>query len=186
MTANIGWRRVVSLGLLLILVGASNDGLAQTGALDHPPTDIVQRYLTLDYKGVRLDAPGFDTLRPFIDWKEEPAWGHVVVIQSFKMQEDLKQWEIVNKLEVVIPVEFQVIGSVYMETGMFRPEVTIEHVHVRVKAVKNRWRIVEPILPPHVGIKRMINYVRQSTLEETDPGHRAILVSLQEDLRKAK
>jgi hypothetical protein len=186
MTANIGWRSVLSLWLVLILVGASNEGLAQTGALDHSPTEIVKRYLSLDSKGVRLDAAGFETLRPFIDWKEEPAWGRVVVIQSFTIPENLKQWEIISKLEVVIPVEFKVIGSVYMETGIFRPEETTEHVPVRVKAVKNRWRIVEPILPPHVGMKRIVNYVRQSMLEETDPEHRATLASLHDELRKAK
>ncbi len=180
-------RRVVRCLCLALVVFAISDGVsAQTGALDHSPTEIVKRYLSLDAKGVRLDAAGFDTLLPYINWKDEPVWGRVVVIESFTVPEDIKQWEVVNKLEVVIPVEFQVLGSVYLTTGSFRPEPITEQVRVRVKAVKNRWRIVEPVLPPHVGPKRLINYVRHSMLQEADPERRAVLASLQEELRRVK
>ena len=183
-----GERRSIVLILILIfsLLLIPADGPAQTGALDHSPTEVVKRYLSLDAHGARLDATSFDTLLPYINWKEEPVWGRVVVIQSFTVPEDIKQWEVIDKLEVVIPVEFQMLGSVYLSTGSFRSEMTAERVRVRVKAVKNRWRIIEPILPPHVGQKRLINYVRQSILQEADPERRANLASLLDELRKAK
>lgn len=181
-----GERKSIFLILIFSLLLIPADGPAQTGSLDHSPTEIVKRYLSLDAKGVRLDAAGFDTLLPYINWKEEPVWGRVVVIQSFTVPEDIKQWEVIDKLEVVIPVEFQVLGAVYLTTGSFRADATTEQVRVRVKAVKNRWRIVDPILPPHVGPKRLINYARQSMLQETDPERRASLAVLQEELRKAK
>jgi len=89
-------------------------------------------------------------------------------------------------LEVVIPVTFEVIGYVYLETAGFVPESSVEEVRVRVKSVKNRWRIIEPVLPPHVGQKRMINFVREAWVKETEPAKRESLAALQEELRKAK
>jgi hypothetical protein len=89
-------------------------------------------------------------------------------------------------MEVVIPVTFQVIGSVYLETAGFVPEIETEEIRFRVKAVKNRWRIIEPMLPPHVGQKRMMNFVREAWMKETDPVKRDSLGLLQSELRKVK
>ena len=83
-------------------------------------------------------------------------------------------------------VTFQVIGSVYLETAGFFPEASVEEIHVRVKSVKNRWRIIEPVLPPHVGQKRMINFVKEAWVKETEPAKRESLAALQSELRKAK
>jgi hypothetical protein len=41
------------------------------------------------------------------------------------------------------------------------------------------------MLPPHVNQKRLINYVREAALEETDSVRRQILERLADDLRKA-
>jgi len=92
----------------------------------------------------------------------------------------------VDRLEVVIPVTFQVIGSVYLETAGFLPEASIEEIRVRVKSIKNRWRIIEPVLPPHVGQKRMLNFVKEAWVKETEPARRESLAELQSELRKAK
>jgi len=108
------------------------------------------------------------------------------VTRGFVVAEQYRQWEVIDRMEVVIPVTFQVIGSVYWETAGFVQEVETEEVRFRVKAVNNRWRIVEPILPPHVGQKRMVNFVREAWMKETDPAKRDRLAVLQEELRKAK
>jgi hypothetical protein len=79
-----------------------------------------------------------------------------------------------------------VIGSVYLETAGFLPETSVEEIRVRVKSVKNRWRIIEPMLPPHVGQKRMINFVKEAWVKETEPAKRESLATLQSDLRKVK
>ena len=42
------------------------------------------------------------------------------------------------------------------------------------------------MLPPHVGQKRMINFVREAWVKETEPAKRESLVTLQDELRKAK
>jgi len=179
-------RLVLILCQLLALVLSAGDGLAQTASVKHSPADVVKRYVTLDYKGARLDAMSIETVASYTSWNEEPAWGHVVVTRGFVVAEHYRQWEVIDRLEVVIPVTFQVIGSVYLETAGFVQDVETEEVRVRVKAVNNRWKIVEPMLPPHVGQKRMVNFVREALLKETDPAKRDRLGVLQEELRKAK
>ena len=175
----------IFVGLIGWLVVASLTS-AQTGLLQHSPAEVVKRYLTLDYKGARLDALSTDSVASYTTWEEEPAWGHIVVIRDYVVAEHYRQWEVINSLEVVIPVTFHVLGSVYMETAGFVEGAETEEIRFRVKAVKNRWRIVEPMFPPHVGQKRMVNLVREAWLKETDQPQRDRLGSLQDELRKAK
>jgi hypothetical protein len=73
-----------------------------------------------------------------------------------------------------------------LDTAGFVPEPGTEQARVRLKVMNGRWKIVEPILPPHVGQKRMLNVVRQAMLEEQDGTRQASLAALQAELRKAK
>lgn len=186
MTLRTMGRFVFLLSPLLILLWAAGDGLAQTGSLKHSPSDVVKRYVELDHKGARLEAMSAETVASYTGWNEEPAWGRVVVTRGFTVAEQYRQWEVIDPLEVVIPVTFQVIGSVYLETAGFIQDVETEEVRFRVKAIKNRWKIVEPMLPPHVGQKRMVNFVRDAWVKETDTAKRDRLGVLREELRKAK
>ena len=186
MTPNVVGRLVFILCQLIALVLSAGDRFTQTGSLDHSPSEVVKRYLALDYKGARLDAMSVETVASYTSWHEEPAWGHVVVTRDFVVAEQYRQWEVIDRLEVVIPVTFQVLGSVYLENAGFVQEAGTEEVRFRVKAIKDRWRIVEPMLPPHVGQKRMVNVVREAWVKETDPAKRDRLGALQDELRKAK
>jgi hypothetical protein len=178
--------RLALLSVAFSLMLFTETGSALTGGLAHSPAEVVKKYLSLDQKGARLDSMSYEALTPYTDWREEPVWGRVVVIRGFTVAEHHSQWDVVDRLEVVIPVTFQVIGSVYLETAGFVPEAGVEEIRVRVKAVKNRWRIVEPVLPPHIGQKRMVNIVREAWVKETEPAKRESLAVLQEELRKAK
>lgn len=179
-------RRSVAVIALLVLLGSPVSGFAQSGSLNQSPTGIVKRYVGLDKKGARMDAMSFETLVPYIDWTEEPLWGRVVVIQDVMVPEDYRKWDVVNRLEVVIPVTFTVLGSVYLETAAFVPDAATEEVRFRVKAVRSKWRIVEPVIPPHIGLKRMIDLVRDAEVKETDVEKRGLLAALGETLRKVK
>ena len=150
------------------------------------PVEVVKRYVLLDQKGARLDAPSFETLIPYIDWREEPAWGRVVVVQKTTVPEDYRKWEILNNLEVVITVTFHVLGAVYLETATFVPEETTEEVRFHVKVVGNFWRIVSPVIPPHVGLKRMVSFAREAEVHEQDEAQRFVLAALIDSLRKAE
>jgi hypothetical protein len=59
-------------------------------------------------------------------------------------------------------------------------------VRVTVKVFNNRWRIIDPIFPPHVGQRRMLNFVREALQEEKGDTRRATLAALHDQLRKAK
>jgi hypothetical protein len=150
------------------------------------PVEVVKRYVLLDRKGARLDAPSFETLIPYIDWREEPAWGRIVVVQSTTVPEDYRKWEILNNWEVIIPVTFQVKGAVYLESATFVPEETTEEVRFHVKVVGNFWRIISPVIPPHVGLKRMVSFARGAQAQEQDEAQRVMLAALIESLRKAE
>ena len=179
-------RLSLSLAIAFFLLVLPTDGLAQTGSIVHDPTDMVDKYLELDIKGVRLDAISQEALAPYITWKDEPIWGRTVVITGYEVINDFKQWTVVSQSEAVIPVEYKVLGSVYWEKASFLPEPRVERIGFRVKIVGDPWRIAEPILPPHVGQKRMINYVRQALLDEKDQAKAATLETLWDDLKKAK
>lgn len=181
--------RAAIMGLMAGVFGLTAwalPGLAQTNSVSHSPAKVVEKYFALDNKGVRLDASSFESVAGYVDWKEEPAWGKVIVINGFTVPDDFRQWEIVNRLEVVVPVEFRVLGVMYLDTAGFVPEPGTEQARVRLKVMNGRWKIVEPILPPHVGQKRMLNVVRQAMLEEIDGTRQASLAALQAELRKAK
>mgnify|MGYP001764897376 FL=1 len=177
---------ITFLAAVLLLPAAVTPGLAQTNAVSHSPAKVVEKYFALDNKGVRLDAGSFEAVAGLVDWKEEPAWGKVIVINGFTVPDDFRQWEIVNRLEVLVPVEFHVLGVMYLDTAGFVPEPGTEQVRVRVKVQGARWKIMEPILPPHVGQKRMLNVVRQAMLDEKDGVRHESLAALQAELRKAR
>ncbi|MCS6897633.1 MAG: hypothetical protein NZM29_06625 [Nitrospira sp.] len=158
-------------------------GFGQVGSLKRSPADIVKRYVRLDQKGARLDAMGFDVVASYVDWKEEPVWNRLVVIEGAEVPEDYRRWEILDNLEVVIPVTFHVRGEVDLTRAIFTPGERREEIRFRVKAVGNSWRIIEPMIPPHVGLARTLNFVRQAGLEEKDDAQRRLLASLESSLR---
>jgi len=172
--------------VILGLSVPSNAQLNPSGSMRRSPVEVVKRYVLLDRKGARLDAPSFDTVVPYIDWREEPAWGRIVVVQETTVPEDYRKWEILNNLEVIIPVTFHVRGAVYLETATFVPEETTEEVRFHVKVVGNFWRIVSPVIPPHVGLKRMVSFAREAAAHEQDDAQRMVLGALIESLRKVE
>jgi hypothetical protein len=79
-----------------------------------------------------------------------------------------------------------VLGAVYLETATFVSEETTEEVRFHVKVVGNFWRIVSPIIPPHVGLKRMVSFAREAEVHEQDEAQRFVLAALIDSLRKAE
>lgn len=179
------WLAVIVMAIWT-LASVNTDARAQTGSIAHDPTEMVDKYLELDVKGVRLDAMSQEAQRPYVTWETEPVWGRAVIITQYEVINDFKQWTIISQAEVIIPVEYKVLGSVYWERASFLPEPKVERVGFRIKIVGDRWRIAEPLLPPHIGQKRMINYVRQAILDEKDRTKTVTLETLLEELKKAK
>ncbi|MEC4673971.1 MAG: hypothetical protein VST68_07255 [Nitrospirota bacterium] len=155
----IGW----CVGFMFLfpgqLFGLTND-------LTNDPSKVVEKYLSLDKRGARLNALSYEVLKPYTAWGEEPVWGQVVVISKYTVVGDVDRWEIVSPVEAVIPVTYQIVGVIQWEAATFLTEVREETIPIRIKAVDNRWKIVSPQFPPHVGRKRLIDFVRDAQVNE--------------------
>jgi len=158
------------LGLICVLgiTVSPNSVFALTGDLTNDPADIVKKYLSLDKRGVRLQALSYESVRPYVAWGEEPPWGQVVVVGDYSVSDDVEEWDIISSTEAVIPVTFQILGVMHWEAATFLPERREETILFRVRAVLNHWRIIDPMFPPHVGRKRLMDFVRAAMLEETN------------------
>jgi hypothetical protein len=170
---------IVLSGLVLDLSSSS----AQTGALHKDPALLLKKYLELDNKGARLNSLSRESQKPYVEWKEEPVWGQLVVVSGYEIIDDLSQWDVKNNLDVVIPVEYKVLGSLYLEKAVFLSDPHVDRIGFRLKAVNGLWRVVEPMIPPHVGQKRIMNFVKQAIVEETDRARIAELTALRDELR---
>ena len=181
------WKIACGLFLLCSLnVFLSSPASSLTGDLTQDPARIIKKYLLLDKRGARLQALSYESVRPYVDWGEEPPWGQVVVIENYKVNDDVQEWKIVNSMEAIIPATFQVAGIMYWETATFLSEPREETIEFRVKAVLNHWRIITPMLPPHVGRKRLTDFIRAAILEEDDENRKAVLRRLRTSLGNAK
>lgn len=181
--------RKIACGLLWfssLIVFWYSPALALTGDLTNDASDIVKKYVLLDKQGVRLQAFSYESIRPYIYWEQEPAWGQVVVIKDYTVNDDVRDWKILSSTEAIIPVTFQIIGIMHWEAATFLSEPRKETIEFHVKAELNHWRIIAPMFPPHVGRKRLINFVRGAILEENDENKKSVLEHLKTSLGNAK
>ncbi len=176
------WSTRVLLWIFGIVAFSASSLLAISGQITEDPTKILQKYLSLDKKGVRLEAHSWQVVRPFVAWLDEPVWGQVVVISQYEVVEDVSQWEILGGLEAKIPVIFEVLGAMHWErvTYVTNPHREIQYFHL--KAVEDRWQIVGPQLPPHVGRQRLVDFVRWAELNESGPERKILFNSLIQQL----
>ena len=168
---------------LILLFSGQVFGLSTD--ITNDPSKVVEKYLSLDKRGARLDALSYEVLKPYTAWGEEPVWGQVVVISNYSVADDVDTWEIVSPVEAVIPVTYQLLGVVQWEAATFLTEVREEIIHIRIKAVDSRWKIVSPPFPPHVGRKRLIDYVRDAQVNEGSAAREERLRQLREALERA-
>lgn len=160
--------------------------LSLTGDLTNDPAKVVDKYLSLDKRGVRLTAQTYESVKPYVAWEqEEPVWNRFVVIRDYSISDDVTQWDVVSGTEAFIPVTFQVLGVVHVETATFVPGPREQVLRVHIRAVDHRWKLVGPVFPPHVGRQRLADFVKDSMFHEDDAGRAGTLRRLREALVKA-
>ncbi len=160
--------------------------LSLTGDLTNDPAKVIKKYLSLDKRGVRLTAQTYEAVKPYVAWEqEEPAWERFVVIRDYSVIDDVTQWDIVSSTEAVIPVTFQVLGVVHVRTATFVSMPREERFSIRIRAVDNHWKMVSPAFPPHVGRRRLADFVKEAMLQEDKAGRVETLRRLREALIKA-
>lgn len=160
--------------------------LSLTGDLTNDPAKVVDKYLSLDKRGVRLTAQTYESVKPYVAWEqEEPVWNRFVVIRDYSISDDVTQWNVVSSTEAFIPVTFQVLGVVHVKTATFVPGPREQVLSVHIRAVDHRWKLVGPLFPPHVGRQRLADFVKDSMIREDDAGRAETLHRLREDLVEA-
>ena len=160
--------------------------LSLTSDLINDPAKVVDKYLSLDKRGVRLTAQTYESVKPYVAWEqEEPVWERFVVIRDYSVGDDVTQWDIVSSTEARIPVTFQVLGIVHVETATFVPAPREQVLSIRIRAVDNQWKLVEPVFPPHVGRSRLADFVKDVMLREPNDDRARTLRRLREDLVNA-
>ena len=181
-----GMTKIVLLIMACAMVGSGTSSNAFTRDITEDPTKILHKYLSLDKKGARLETSSWQVVAPYVHWKEDFVWGQVVVISRFHIVEDVTQWEIVSGLEAKIPVVFDVLGTMHWESVTFVVDPHQESYLFHIKAVHDRWQIVHPQLPPHVGRQRMMDFVRWAELSEPEAKRKALFASLHKQLEAKK
>ena len=179
-------RRLAQMILSIVLVTllmATMPSYAFNRHIKEDPVKVLSKYLSLDKKGVRLEAGSWQVIAPYVDWDEEVVWGQVVVISKFHIVDDVAQWEIMSGLEAKIPVVFEVLGTMYWESVTFVPDPHEETYFFHIKAVLDRWQIVHPQLPPHIGRKRLMDFVRWTELSEPEQARKSLFASLHQQLK---
>ncbi|MDH5427168.1 MAG: hypothetical protein OEY57_03210 [Nitrospirota bacterium] len=166
-----------------MVVGSVTSLHAFNRHITEDPTKTLDKYLSLDKKGARLETSSWQVIAPYVEWTEDVAWGQVVVISNFHIEQDVTKWDIVNGLEAKIPVVFDVLGTMHWESVTFVPDPHQESYLFHIKAVYDRWQIVHPHLPPHVGRQRLMDFVRWTELSEPEESRKALYASLHQQLK---
>ena len=185
----IGGPMRILLCLVGLVVGTwlfSVPASSLTNDLTNDPAKVIKKYLSLDKRGVRLTAQTYESVKPYVAWEqEEPVWERFVVIRDYVVSDDVTQWDIVSSTEARIPVTFQVLGIVHVETATFIRAPREEVLSIRIRAVDNHWKMVSPVFPPHVGRSRLADFVKNAILHETNDDRARTLRRLREDLVNA-
>jgi len=175
--------KIVLSIIVSVAIGSATSLHAFNRHITEDPTKTLHKFLSLDKKGARLETSSWQVIEPYTDWDEGVAWGHVVVISRFHIVEDVTQWEIVSSVEAKIPVVFDVLGTMHWESVTFVPDPHQESHLFHIKAVYDRWQIVQPQLPPHVGRQRLMDFVRWTELGEPEETRKALFASLHHQLK---
>ena len=178
-----GMAKIVLSIVTCVAVGGASFSDAFNRHITEDPTKTLHKFLSLDKKGARLEASSWQVVEAYVDWEEDLAWGQVVVISKFHIVDDVTKWEIMNGLEAKIPVVFDVLGTMHWESVTFVPDPHQESYLFHIKAIYDRWQIIRPQLPPHVGRQRLMDFVRWTELSEPEAKKKALFASLHKQLK---
>jgi hypothetical protein len=125
------------------------------------PEVAIEKYCKLDLEGVNLSSERAKKIFPFIYWpiggKVNPGWDFMVVVSNYS----IKRKATVRKFDhdvVQFEVSYDVLGLVHGGPE-FIEKSEKETIIIEAIKINNGWKIVNPILPPHVSIETAINHL---------------------------
>lgn len=164
--------KYVALSALLCCILLSPS--CATARLTHDERDALKtlnRYLSLDRTGARLDQKRYGDMMVLVTWPEEPGWDSFVVISGSTIgRPQLTNGKIASR------VRYTVEGI--MEGDTFHPIRTLDAEMASRFAIgqpaefvltrdSGGWKIESPQLPPHVGFDATRAFVQEIGAENS-------------------
>jgi len=167
-----------SLLFVLLVSAVLTAGLeAAPGNKHRPgPKGVVKEYCRLDFEGARLSSETRSQVASLIAWEEERGWDQAVIVSKYRVTN-----VVVRGNHGTARVEFKVLGRLEGDEP-FIPGRRLEAVHFGLERTGDVWKIKNPIVPPHVSVRSMIQQLRgQIEQEKEGSEHRA---QMEEQLRQ--
>jgi len=157
--------------------------LSTASATDPPlssPESIVREFCQRDFNGERTRSDTSAKIEKLVSWEFEPGWDTVTVIKSFRILSCRK----INKKAIVV-VEFDTLGEMPAWDFVLKSEKERIQFALQLgdrewqwkndEAVlvpgKLQWRIIEPVLQPHISLPYSIEHTRWLIQTQDDPKH---------------
>ncbi len=111
------------------------------------PEDIVKKHYQADLDGARLSSSGFKSqISPLVTWEDEPGWDEVFITKKA----DISKIERLSNNKVFIEVRYEILGNLGGNDNLCILDLTEVIEFILIKE-KGRWKINEPIFPPHAS-----------------------------------
>jgi hypothetical protein len=184
--------------LAIVLFAFSTTLCALPNASESKPEDTVEQYCSADSEGARTRSETFSRTDHLVLWHTEPGWDTTTLINGFKILSSK-----VHKNQATVVVEYTKLGE--LDWWDFLPdnrkERVIFHLELSDKewTWKNdepvlvhadlRWRIVQPVIQPHISVTYAIKHMQWLMKTAEDREHKlpttlAHLKALNSSLRK--
>jgi len=145
----LGWVFLLGLWISVCVGVASRQDPPSARPVAHLPgtaSELLQAYCALDFDGARLSSTTFERVNSMVAWAQEPGWDAVKLVEGFTLGAPQASG---NRIE--IPVFYEVVGAAE------GPQVTrfgkqVETVKFELESAGGTWKIVGPIIPPHVSL----------------------------------
>jgi len=174
---------IVTRSRILVAICVLINLLSTASASDPPlssPESIVREFCQRDFNGERTRSDTSAKIEKLVHWEFEPGWDTVTVIKRFRILSCRK----INKRAIVV-VEFDTLGEMPAWDFVLKSEKERVQFALQLgdrewqwkndKAVlvsgKRQWRIIEPVLQPHISLPYSIEHTRWLIRTQNDPKH---------------
>jgi hypothetical protein len=132
------------------------------------PADVVKEYCQLDLQGARLSGETWSRVAPLVGWEDEPGWDSAILASGYHVQSTT-----VRPDHASVIVVFRVLGSLE-DDKPFAParKGKYETISFHLERAGDSWKIVRPVIPPHVSLRSMMEHLRGLLAHEENGSER--------------
>lgn len=144
---------IIQIVSVMLILGFAVTAYAGKGA-----EEVVRQYYTQDFRGDRLSADTYDNMKPLFDWgpdRDEPGWDIAFIVDGIRVYNIRK----IRNDEQEVAVRYSVIGKLSNDITFIK---FIELVEYKVKFINGEWKIVSPIIYPHISPQAAAKHYRES------------------------